>query len=98
MLSQSVHRFAEAHLFDDGDDLGAPLFPPLLPLRCRIGQRRTSASAVLHLLPLHGYRRVRSSLLGRVLHHCGLFIGFLAIAYAVTILLRFLWRALILWL
>ena len=59
---------------------------------------RTSASAVLHLLPLHGYRRVRSSLLGRVLHHCGLFIGFLAIAYAVTILLRLLWRALSHWL
>ena len=63
-----------------------------------LARTSASASAVLHLLPLHGYRRVRSSLLGRVLHHCGLFIGFLAIAYAVTILLRFLWRAMILWL
>jgi hypothetical protein len=55
-------------------------------------------SIVLHPLPLHGYRRVRSSIPGRILHHGGLFIGFLAIAYAVTILLRLLWRALSHWL
>jgi hypothetical protein len=68
------------------------------------GARRTQqkvlarTSTVLHPLPLHGYRRVRSSMPGRVLHHGGLFIAFLAIAYAATILLRLLRRALIHWL
>ena len=55
-------------------------------------------SIVLHPLPLHGYRRLRSSVPSRVLHHSGLFIGFLAIAYAMTILLRLLWRVLVHWL
>lgn len=66
----------------------------------RRAQQRILArtSTVLHPLPLHGYRRLRSSVSGRIVHHGGLFIGFLAIAYAVTILLQLLWRALIHWL
>lgn len=53
---------------------------------------------MLHPLPTHGYRRIRSSIPGRVLHHVGLFVGFLAVAYVVTILLRLLWRVLAHWL
>lgn len=66
----------------------------------RRAQQRVLArtSTVLHPLPLHGYRRIRSAMPGRILHHGGLFIAFLAIAYAATILLRLLWRALIHWL
>lgn len=66
----------------------------------RRAQQRILArtSTVLHPLPLHGYQRLRSSVSGRIVHHGGLFIGFLAIAYAVTILLQLLWRALIHWL
>jgi hypothetical protein len=50
--------------------------------------------AVLHRLPTHGYRRIRSSVAGRVLHYMGLFSGFLAVAYVLVILLRLLRRVL----
>lgn len=66
----------------------------------RRAQQRLLAktSTVLHPLPTHGYRRIRSSVPGRVLHHMGLFIGFLAVSYIVVILLRLLWRILVRWL
>jgi hypothetical protein len=66
----------------------------------RRAQQRLLAktSTVLHPLPTHGYRRIRSTVPGRVLHHVGLFVGFLAVAYVVTILLRLLWRVLVHWL
>lgn len=66
----------------------------------RRAQQRLLAktSTVLHPLPTHGYRRIRSSGPRRVFHHMGLFIGFLAVAYVVVILLKLLWRILAHWL
>ena len=66
----------------------------------RRAQQRLLAktSTVLHPLPRHGYRRIRSSIPDRALHHVGLFVGFIAITYAVVILLRLLWRVLAHWL
>lgn len=65
----------------------------------RRAQQRILArtSTVLHPLPRHGYRRVHASVTGRALHHMVLFAGFLAVAYAVGVLLKLLWGVLALW-
>jgi hypothetical protein len=67
--------------------------------RARRAQRRLLArtSIVLHPLPMHGYRRIPVPVAGRVFHYMGLFLGFLAGAYVVAILLRLLWRVLAYW-
>ena len=52
---------------------------------------------MLHPLPTHGYRRIPVPVARRVFHYIRLFIGFLAGAYVVVILLRLLWRVLAYW-
>ena len=56
----------------------AGLIEVLAARRTRRRLART-ASPVLHPLTRHGPRRVRHPLSWRVLHHVGLFVGFLAV-------------------
>lgn len=57
-----------------------------------------TALPTLHPLPHHGFRRVRPSRSGRVLHHVGLFLGFLVVTYVGLLLFRALHSAVASWL
>jgi hypothetical protein len=59
-----------------------------LGTRRRHRRLQGKASPVLHPLTQHGLRRVRQPLARRVLHHVGLFLGFLLVTYVGLLLVR----------
>ena len=65
----------------------------------RRAQRRLLArtSPPLHPLPLHGYRSVSPSSSRRAVRLGALFAGFLAVTYALVLLLRLLWHLVPTW-
>ncbi len=68
-----------------------------------LGARRTRRrlarkdSPVLHPLTRHGLRRVRHPLSWRVLHHVGLFVGFLVVTSAALLFVRAVRNAIASW-